>query len=96
MEELAVAVKDLHNNKSPGVDGIVIETYKVFWNDIKDLVYDSINYGIAANRSIDQRRGILSLIPQKDKDITQLKNWQRLSLLKNNFSWFSSFSSPGR
>jgi hypothetical protein len=35
--------------------------------------------------SIDQCRGILSLIPPKDKDIRMLKNWRPLTLLKKNF-----------
>lgn len=35
--------------------------------------------------SVDQRRGILTLIPKKDKDRTSLSNWRPLSLL--NFDY---------
>ena len=33
-EEIAKAIKDLPNNKSPGTDGFPIEFYKFFWKDI--------------------------------------------------------------
>ena len=35
--------------------------------------------------SIDQRRGILSIIPKKDKDLRYLKNWRPLSLLNTDY-----------
>ena len=31
-------------NKTPGSDGLPVEFYKVFWNDISDLFLNSINY----------------------------------------------------
>ena len=33
--ECGLALKEMQNNKSPGSDGIAIEFYKIFWNDIK-------------------------------------------------------------
>ena len=35
--------------------------------------------------SIDQRRGVISLIPKKDKDIRRLKNWRPISLLNTDY-----------
>ncbi len=35
--------------------------------------------------SIDQKRGILSLIPKRDKDIRYLKNWRPISLLNTDY-----------
>jgi hypothetical protein len=79
-------IKVLPNGKTPGVDGIGIEFYKVFWTDIEDLVFDSLKYAIDTGKlSIDQRRSILSLIPKKDKDITNLKNWRPLTLLNSDY-----------
>ena len=40
--ECADAVKKMKNNKSPGCDGLPIEFYKLFWNDIKQYYYNSI------------------------------------------------------
>lgn len=35
--------------------------------------------------SYDQRKGIITLVPKKDKDRTNLKNWRPISLL--NFDY---------
>ncbi len=85
-EEIAKAVKELPNNKSPGSDGFSIEFYKFFWKDVKCLVTDSILYGLDKGiLSIDQRRGVLALIPKKGKDVTLLKNWRPLTLLNTHY-----------
>ena len=68
MEECEKSIKSMKNGKSPGSDGFTVEFYKFFWSDIKQLVLDSINYAYHKGElSIDQRRGIISLIPKKAK-----------------------------
>ena len=56
----------MESNKTPGTDGIPVEFYKVFWNDIKPFFLAAIN-AFHANGllSISQRRGLLTLIPKK-------------------------------
>lgn len=45
-----------------------------FLPEIKDLVLESINYSVVKNRmSNDQRKGVITLVPKKDKDRTNLK-----------------------
>ena len=84
--DLAKALRDLPNNKTPGSDGISTEFYKFFWPDVKDIVTDSIHYALDNKQlSIDQKRGILTLIPKKDKDLRHLKNWRPLSLLNTDY-----------
>lgn len=70
MEECYTALMSMANNKSPGSDGFSVEFYKFFWDDIKDLVFESFQYAFITKRmSIEQRRGVISLIPKKDKEI---------------------------
>ena len=38
------AIKDLTNQNSPSSDGITVEFYKLFWNDIKQYYINLINY----------------------------------------------------
>jgi hypothetical protein len=86
MDEIAAAVKDLATDKSPGSDGITPEFYVHFWPKINIYVTDSINHAITTQKlSIDQRRGILTLIPKKDKDVRYIKNWRPLSLLNTDY-----------
>ena len=69
-EEIAMATKQLANGRYPGTDGLPIDFYKLFWTQIKECVYDSIKYATQHGiMSIDQRRGVLNLIPTKGKDI---------------------------
>ena len=86
--ELGKALCELPNNKSPGTDGLTSEFYKFFWPDIKLIVYDSLTYAYTHNTlSIEQKRGILTIIPKKDKDLRRLtgNNWRPLSLLNTDY-----------
>ena len=72
-KELLKAIKDMKNGKSPGTDGLTSEFYKFFWRDIKDVLLISINYALGkGDLSIEQKRGIITLIPKKDKIRTPL------------------------
>ena len=84
--ECSIALKEMPNNKSPGSDGFTTEFYKFFWPDIKELVFNSVKYAqLSEHLSIEQRRGVLSLIPKKDKDTRYLKNWRPISLLNTDY-----------
>ncbi len=67
-EECLKSLKNMDNGKSPGSDGFTAEFYKFFWLDIKDMVTESINYAyVKGELSVDQKRGIITLIPKKGK-----------------------------
>lgn len=84
--ECLKALKTFKNNKSPGTDGLTAEFYKFFWSDIRKYLLESYDYSYRSESlSIDQRRGILTLIPKKDKDRTILGNWRPLSLLNVDY-----------
>ena len=86
LEECQKALSTMSNNKTPGSDGFSGEFYKFFWEEIKDLVLGSFSYAFKVGRlSIDQRRGVISLIPKKGKDVRFLKNWRPISLLNTDY-----------
>ena len=86
IEELDRALKAMKPGKTPGTDGLSVEFYQFFWNDIKEIVFDSIKNAYENNKmSEDQRRAVLRLIPKKDKDMTDLKNWRPISLLNTDY-----------
>lgn len=67
--------------KTPGSDGLPIEFYKVFWNEISDCLLNAINYAYTEGKfSISQRRGI----PQKDAEPYFVKNWRPITLLNSD------------
>jgi hypothetical protein len=84
--EVLEALKTTQNGKSPGSDGLGCEFYKVFWNDIKQLLINSI-YS-APNKgemSTSQKHSIITLLPKKGKDTIHLKNWRPISLLNQDY-----------
>ena len=86
MHKLATAVKQMSQGKSPGCDGIPIKFYIVFFDRIKDLLLDTINYAYIHNILHDSAlRGIISLIPKKGKDIRVIANMRPITLLNCDY-----------
>ena len=84
--EILKSVKAMKSGKSPGTCGLTSEWYKFFWSDIKDILVTSMNFNLRNGKlSLEQRRGILTLIPKKDKDRLFLKNWRPLTLLNTDY-----------
>ena len=86
IEECKNALKEMKNNKSPGCDGFTVEFYKFFWDKIKTFVYNSFSWSFQHKLlSLDQRRGVITLVPKKDKDLRLLKHWRPISLLNVDY-----------
>ena len=85
-KECLEAVKLMESGKSPGTDGLPAEFYKVFWNDVSSYLVSSLNRSFQKGKlAIMQRRGIISLIPKKDKALDELKNWRPITLLNCDY-----------
>ena len=84
-KECRDAIFSMKNNKSPGSDGLSVEFYKCFWNEIKYLVMDSLNYGyIHHELSESQKLSIITLLYKKG-DKQCLDNWRPISLLNTDY-----------
>ena len=84
--ELATALKDMKNKKSPGSDGLTTEFYKLFWNNIKQFYINSINYSYQNGELTElQKQSVISLIPKSGKDTSFLENWRPISLLNVDY-----------
>ena len=81
-EECWSVIQSLAKNKSPGTDGLTAEFYLRFWDDIKLPFLDCLNECFENGElSISQRRGVISLLPKKNKDPLYLKNWRPISAI---------------
>ena len=86
ISEIAMALRELPNDKTPGSDGFTTNFYKFFWSDIRMLLYDSFAYTFSnGSLSDDQRRGIINIIPNDGKDLRFLRNWRPVSLLNTDY-----------
>ena len=80
--EIANALKNLKNSKSPRLDGFTVEFFKKFWIDIGISILRSLNYGYRnGSLSITQKQGLITCLPKPNKSRLSLKNWRPISLL---------------
>ena len=85
-DELAKALKNMGNGKSPGSDGFSVEFYKFFWKELGIFMCKSINYSYNTGQLSDfQNQGIITCIPKDGKDRRNLKNWRPISLLNVDY-----------
>ena len=62
------ALKEFTNNKTPGNVGSTSGCYKFFWLELCIDIVPSLNHAFhSGTLSCSKRRGIISLIPKKDK-----------------------------
>ena len=84
--ECSIALKDMKKQKSPGSDGISTEFYKIFWNNIKQYLINSLNFSFENNNLTElQKQGLITLIPKQCKDSTILSNWRPITLLNVDY-----------
>ena len=82
LDEAAITLKNMSNNKSPGSDGFTTEFFKMFWKDLGHFVVRSLNYGYESGTlSQTQRKGIITCIPNDGKPKHFMKNWRPITLL---------------
>ena len=82
LEDLETSLFKMSIGKSPGNDGLSVEFYKTFWDDIKNVFFESVCYSrLVGELSISQRQAIIKLIEKKDKDKRFIANWRPISLL---------------
>ncbi|CAM2107092.1 unnamed protein product [Caretta caretta] len=72
-------------NKSPGIDGLTVEFYRVFWDilgpDLVTVWAESLQSGVLP---LSCRRTVLALLPKKG-DLRDLRNWRPVSLLSTDY-----------
>jgi len=76
----------MESGKSPGTDGLPAESYKIFWNDVSTILIDALNISFSKGYlTISQRRGLITLLPKKNKPRQYLKNWRLITLLNCDY-----------
>ena len=68
-------------NKSPGLDGLTVEFYRQFWNNLKNIMVKVFNNNYEKKELTNsQKKGAISLIYKKD-DPLSLNNYRPITLL---------------
>ena len=90
IDELGLALKDSKRNKSPGPDGLMADFYMMFWNKLKFIIFEAFQDSFCKGKLyVSARRGIITLIPKKGRDILEVKNWRPICLLNADYKILS-------
>ena len=92
ISELDSIIPKLKNNKSPGWDGLSSEFYKTFWDEIKNILFLSLQESIESGYlSPSQRIGVLTIIPKPKppSELVHIKNWRPITLLNTDYKIFT-------
>ena len=84
--KLAKAAKELANQKTPGLDRLPVDFYKMFWPKISQSFHQMVM------KVYDEKRllltatiGVINLIPKLEKDARKLANLRPISILNSDF-----------
>ena len=81
-EDFLNALKLMAHEKSPGIDGLTCEFYIMFHQKIGRCIWEAMLECRGKGELFrSAKRGIISLIPKKNKDPRFLKSWRPLTLL---------------
>ena len=79
----------MKKNKSPGQDGICVEFYKMYWNEVKEDLFEVVAKGLDDRRLAHlQYLAIIKLLYKKG-DRHNMKNWRPISLLNVDYKILS-------
>ncbi|CAM2106159.1 unnamed protein product [Caretta caretta] len=85
LAEFSEALHRMPTNKSPGMDGLTMEFYCVFWDvlspDLVTIWAESLQSGVFP---LSCRRAVLALLLKKG-DLHDLRNWRPFSLLGTDY-----------
>lgn len=90
LEELSLAISNMHCNKSPGPDGLTTEFYKTFWQQLAPDIVTIFNLAFEYGElTTSQKESLLRLLYKKG-DRTWLTNWRPISLLNCDYKILST------
>ncbi|CAM2098156.1 unnamed protein product [Caretta caretta] len=85
LAEFSEALRRMPTNKSPGMDGLTVEFYRMFWDvlgpDLVTVWAESLQSGVLP---LSCRRAVLALLLKKGV-LRDLRNWCPVSLLSTDY-----------
>ncbi|CAM2098093.1 unnamed protein product [Caretta caretta] len=85
LAEFSEALRRMPTNKSPGMDRLTMEFYRLFWDvlgsDLVTVWAESVQSGVLP---LSCTRAVLALLPKKG-DLRDLRNWRPVSLLSTDY-----------
>lgn len=85
-EEAIKAIKNMENNKAPGMDGLPKEFYGLMWPVIEQDIIEVFNCILLTEAMPpSMTEGLITLIYKEKGDIADLKNWRPITLMNVDY-----------
>ena len=82
LEELHTSLMGMKVGKACGLDGISVAFLQTFWEDLGPLILNSFYYAFRKGfLTTSQRRGVIKLIPKRDKNPNFVRHHRPITLL---------------
>ena len=86
VEEIKNVLHSFEQNKTPGEDGFTKEFYETFFDLLQQDLLNSYNDAFQnGSLSVSHRRGVISLNPKADSDLSELSGWRPITLLNVDY-----------
>ena len=86
IQELHQSLMSMQNGKVPGIDGLGKEFYVHFWEELKDILWETYGQILTEGKlNPSARMGIISLLPKKGKDTRYIQHNRPLTLLSLDY-----------
>ena len=82
--EICKALQGMKSGKSPGIDGLTVEFYKTFWEEIKKEFVELVKFIFKSKTISKMNKGIITLTP-KEGDPSVITNWRPITMLNVDF-----------
>ena len=80
------ALKAMNPNAVPGEDGLTVNFYLTYWDLLSPYLIDSYLFAFHVGYlSIMQRRGLIRLLPKKDRNPLIVSSWRPITLLNVDY-----------
>lgn len=89
-EEIKKAIKKMKAEKAPGPDGLPAKYYKILINQISPVLGEVMNNILREGKIPNTwKEAYVTLIPKKEVDTMEVKNYRPISLLNNDYKLFA-------
>lgn len=93
-EEIKKAINGLKVSKSPGPDGFTSRFYRAFKEELTKHLLDLFNKILKGGQILETwQQAIISLIPKKENQCPNIKNFRPISLLNQDYKIFTKILS---
>ena len=85
--EILATLKRMKNDSAPGLDGLPVEVYKVFWTDIEPILTKVFNYSYdSGSLAPSQSQALLCLIHKGGSSAREdISSWRPIALLNADY-----------